>query len=137
MDDLEKVANLLYGPGEVMPGIDMSLEEACARGAAAGLFDEVPFCVVRDWIWIDLIVPDSIREAFQTPQTPAHQPVMVYAHSVLYDSARRFDVGDWVRTTQLVEFSDAFLFKTRNTRYALVGPGVRKSAELSTVLKIF
>lgn len=134
MDDLEKVANLLYGPGEVMPGIDMSLEEACARDAAAGLFDRAPFCVVRDWIWIDLIVPDSIRESLQTS---GHQPVMVYAHSVLYDSARRFDVGDWVRTTQLVEFSDAFLFKTRNTRYALVGPGVRKSAELSTVLKIF
>jgi len=62
MDDLKKVSHLLYAPGEVMPGIEMSLAEACARGSAAALFDEMPFCVVRDWIWIDLIVPDSIRE---------------------------------------------------------------------------
>lgn len=50
MDDLKKVSHLLYAPGEVMPGIEMSLAEARARGSAAALHDEVPFCVVRDWI---------------------------------------------------------------------------------------
>lgn len=80
MDDLKKISHLLYAPGEVMPGIEMSLAEACARGSAAALHDEVPFCVVRDWIWIDLIVPGR----------------------VLYDSANRFQEGDWVRTTQLI-----------------------------------
>lgn len=50
MDDLKKISHLLYAPGEVMPGIEMSLAEACARGSAAALHDEVPFCVVRDWI---------------------------------------------------------------------------------------
>ncbi len=37
MDDLKKVSHLLYAPGEVMPGIEMSLAEACARGSAAAL----------------------------------------------------------------------------------------------------
>lgn len=133
MDDLKKISNLLYAPGEVMPGLEMSLEEACARGAAAALFDAMPFCAVRDWVWIDLIVPESIRE---TLQASGQQPVMVYAGHVLYDSARRFEAGDWVRTTQLVEFADECIFKTRNTRYVLVGPGVRKSAEFSTVFSI-
>lgn len=134
MDDLKKISDLLYAPGEVMPGIDMALEEACARGAAAGFIDEKPFCVVRDWIWIDLIVPDALREALQAS---GQQPVMVYASQVLYDSAQRFNFGDCVRTTQLVEFADGCIFRTRNTRYVLVGPGVRKSAEASTVLKMF
>lgn len=134
MDDLKKVSHLLYAPGEVMPGIEMSLAEACARGSAAALFDQLPFCVVREWIWIDLIVPDSIRE---TLQASGQLPVMVYASQVLYDSAQRFNFGDCVRTTQLVEFADGCIFRTRNTRYVLVGPGVRKSAEASTVLKMF
>lgn len=116
MDDLKKVSYLLYAPGEVMPGIEMSLAEACARGSAAALLDEVPFCVVRDWIWIDLIVPDAIRE---TLQAAGQQPAMVYAGRVLYDSANRFQEGDWVRTTQLIEFADGCIFRTRNTRYVL------------------
>jgi len=45
---------------------------------------------------------------------------MVYAGHVLYDSARRFEAGDWVRTTQLVEFADECIFRTRNTRYVLL-----------------
>ncbi|MCW3147019.1 hypothetical protein N8H22_00185 [Stutzerimonas stutzeri] len=134
MDDLKKVSHLLYAPGEVMPGIEMSLAEAHARGSAAALHDEVPFCVVRDWIWIDLIVPDAIRE---TLQASGQQPAMVYAGRVLYDSANRFQEGDWVRTTQLIEFADGCIFRTRNTRYVLAGPGACKSAELTTVLKIF
>lgn len=62
---------------------------------------------------------------------------MVYAGRVLYDSANCFQEGDWVRTTQLIEFADGCIFRTRNTRYVLAGPGARKSAELTTVLKIF
>jgi len=134
MDDLKKVSNLLHGHGEIMPGIEMSLEEALARIDASGLSAWTPFCVVRDWIWIDLILPDSLREQLRAE---GQQPVMIYSHSVLYDSSRRFDVGDWVRTTQLVEFTDGCFFRTRNTVYVLAGDGVRKEAELSTVLKIF
>ncbi len=134
MDDVRKISELLHGSGEVLPGIEMSLSEACARGTAAGLYDETPFCVVQDWIWIDLKVPASIRDLLQAA---GQQPVMVYAHRVLYDSAGRFGAGDWVRTTQLVEFSDGCLFRSRNTRYVLVGPGIRKGAELAAVLNIF
>ncbi|WP_434456583.1 hypothetical protein JQR85_13995 [Stutzerimonas urumqiensis] len=134
MEDFKKVSDLLYVPGEIMPGVEMTLEEACTRGMSASFCDGAPFCVVSDWIWIDLIVPDALRE---TLVASGQQPAMVYASRVLYDSARRFEAGDWVRTTQLVEFTDECIFKTRNTRYVLSGPGVRKSAELCTVLKIF
>ena len=63
--------------------------------------------------------------------------MILYSHSVLYDSARRFDVGDWVRTTPLVSFSEGCFFQTRNTLYVLVGDGLRKQTELSTVMSFF
>ena len=50
---------------------------------------------------------------------------------------RRFDVGDWVRTTALVNFSEGCFFQTRNTLYVLVGDGQRKQAEFSTVMSLF
>ncbi len=134
MDDIRKVADLLYGPGEVMPGIEMSLEQALERVKTFTHFPEEPYCVVRNWIWIDLILPDRVREELKAA---GQESVMLYADSVLYDSNRRFDVGNWVRTTPLISFSEGCCFRTRNTLYVLVGSGLRKRAELPTVVKIF
>ncbi|MCY1559454.1 hypothetical protein D9M68_964970 [compost metagenome] len=61
---------------------------------------------------------------------------MLYAHNVLFDSDRRFDVGDWVRTTPLVSFSEGCFFQTKNTLYVLVGDGERKRAEFNTVMSL-
>lgn len=133
MNELEKITGLLYGAGEVMPGIEMTMEQARDRVLASDLSSFVPYCIVRDWIWIDLILPDPALEQFQAA---GQQPVMLYSHSVLYDSARRFDVGDWVRTTPLMTFSDGCFFRTRNSLYVLVGDGVRKRAELTTVMSL-
>lgn len=133
MNELEKITGLLYGAGEVMPGIEMTMEQARDRVLASDLSSFVPYCIVRDWIWIDLVLPDPALEQFQAA---GQQPVMLYSHSVLYDSARRFDVGDWVRTTPLVTFSEGCFFRTRNSLYVLVGDGVRKRAELPTVMSI-
>ncbi|OQR35336.1 hypothetical protein BWR15_15500 [Pseudomonas sp. T] len=133
MNDLEKIADFLYGPGQTIPGIEMTWEQARERVEASHHSVWVPYCVVRDWVWIDLILSAPELEQFHAA---GQQPVVMYSHSVLYDSARRFDVGDWVRTTPLVSFSDSCFFRTRNSLYVLVGDGVRKSAELSTVMSL-
>lgn len=133
MNDLEKVMDLLHGSGEVMPGIDMTVEEALERARGKEEFRDLPYCIVRDWIWIDLIVPDQLAYAWAGKL----QPVMLYAHCVLYDSNQRFNPGDWVRTSPLIAFTDDCFFRSRNTLYVLVGNGTRKRAELSTVASIF
>ncbi|MCY1379952.1 hypothetical protein D9M69_677220 [compost metagenome] len=56
---------------------------------------------------------------------------------MIYDSARRWDVGDFVRTSPLYRFDEGFLFKTLNSIYVLLGPGQRKRATLETVGRIF
>ena len=89
--------------------------------------------LVREWIWIDLDLPDDVREEMSRMQL---QPVMLYG-DVLIDSLGRFEGGDWLRSTPLVLFSQGCLFETRDTVYVLLGHGLRKRAELSAMVKIF
>jgi hypothetical protein len=132
MDDLNAVTDLLHGEGATMLGHELAEEKAVAR--VRERFPSKPFCLVRDWIWIDLTMPDSVRAALERS---ARQPVMLYAHQVVLDSRCRFSPGDWVRSTPLVAFTDDCFFETENSVYVLLGNGVRKTAELTTVNKVF
>lgn len=131
MDKLLAVMTLLDDQGEPMAGIEMSLDEAKAR---CGFAQALPFarCVVRDWIWIDLVLKEKDRVAVRAA---GQEPVMLYG-TVVLDSAGRFDPGNWVRTTLLVSFSEGCLFRTRNSLYVLVGDGQRKRATLETVMAL-
>lgn len=132
MDELHAVSDMLYGPGQPMSGSAMTNEQALAlmqnRRLMAG------FCLVRDWIWLDLDVTDAQRAELEKTN---RQPVILYAHTVIYDSQRRWDVGDFVRTSPLYSFDEGFLFQTFRTFYVLLGDGLRKRAALETVGRIF
>ncbi len=131
MGELGSVTNMLYGPGEPMPGAPMSDDQAL--GYMRGLRPYSEFCLVRDWIWIDInVTAAQLAELEKTRR----QPVIIFSHSVIYDSMRRWDVGDLVRTSLLHEFRDGFLFQTLNTDYVLLGQGMRKRAALETVGRI-
>ena len=132
MSELSGVSDLLYGAGVPMVGIEISDDEAVERVRKQFRFSD--YCLVRDWIWIDLDVSDEQRALLEKT---GRQPTIVYAHTVIYDSARRWDVGDFVRTSPLHAFHDGFLFQTWNTVYLLLGDGLRKRAALETVGRIF
>ena len=55
MDLIRKIEALLHGPGEPMSGSAMTNDEALEYGSAT--FNGAPFCLVRNWIWLDLEVP--------------------------------------------------------------------------------
>jgi hypothetical protein len=132
MKELDELTRLLYGPGERMTGSGMSNEQARAYGYEH--FSHFQYCLIRDWIWVDLEVTEA-----QLIELNKHsrRPVLIYARTVIYDSARRWDVGDFVRTSPLYSFEDGFLFKTTNSVYILLGDGVRKCAKPETVGRIF
>jgi hypothetical protein len=98
------------------------------------LYPRKPHCLVERWTIFNVDVTeeeqDKIRSAGQLP-------MVLYAHDVRFDSERRFDVGDWVRSSFAVSFEEGFLFETRNTVYVLKGSGYEKSASLKTVLSFF
>lgn len=132
MSELSGVFDLLYGAGAPMAGSEMSDEEAVE--CVCNRFRFAEYCLVRDWIWVDLDLSDEQRSLLEKT---GRQPSVVYARTVIYDSARRWDVGDCVRTSPLHAFHDGFLFQTWNTVYVLLGDGLRKRATLETVGRIF
>lgn len=132
MNAQDEIFQLLYSPGDHMTGSAMTDDEALAFAR-----DKLPFgqyCLVRDWIWIDLDV-NQLQAA--ELQKYLRKPALIYAHSVIIDSERRWDVGDSVRTSPLVSFEDDFLFRTTNSTYLLLGDGVRKRAPFDVVGQIF
>jgi hypothetical protein len=131
MDLTKAIEALLHGPGEPMTGSAMTNDEALEYGRAT--FNGAPFCLVRNWIWGQLDVSEEQRDDLAAMQL---YPAVLYAHSIVYDSSRRWDVGDFVRTTLLHAFEDGFVFRTRNTRYVLLGDGLRKLAYTKTLALI-
>lgn len=132
MNELKALADLLYGPGQQMAGSEMSDEE-CMVYARSNL-PSGNYCLVRGWIWLDLDVSEELHAALAKTQ---RQPVLLYAHNVVFDIKRRWDVGDFVRTSPLHAFEEDFHFKTLNTTYLLLGNGIRKRANAETVARIF
>ncbi|MGK9066606.1 DUF6957 family protein [Stutzerimonas chloritidismutans] len=132
MDQLNTVHALLYGPGAPMLGHEATEVEIIAR--VRELFPGLSYCLVRHWIWIDLDISDAAREELKKAQ---RQPVMLYAHEVVFDSLGRFNKGDWVRSTPLLRFTEGGFFQTQNTVYVLLGHGKRERAEPSTVASIY
>lgn len=92
------------------------------------------YCIISSWLWVDLdVTPEQLAALTKTQR----QPVVVYAHNVIFDSSRRWDVGDFVRTSPLHAFHEGFIFQTLNSIYILLGDGVRKRATLETVANLF
>lgn len=131
MKQLSDITDLLYGDGEPVTGGELTLEEAIALGEAHGRGK--PYRVVRNWIWTVLEVSEKHAEY---AERTGLQPIVVYAHEVMYDSSYRFSPGDWVRTTPLLNFTEPCLFETTNTLYILVGEGKRKIASAKTIVSI-
>ena len=131
MSELDSLSNLFNGDGEVMTGSPMTDEQALNFMRDLRLNTE--YCLVRDWIWIDLnVTPAQLAELGKTRR----QPAVIFAHSVIYDSAKCWDVGNLVRTSPLHEFRNGFLFQTLNSVYVLLGDGLRKRAAVDTVGQI-
>jgi len=124
--------DLLGDPGVVTSGSDLSLEDVLAHAKAR--YRWMPCCVVEDWVIFDVVVTE---DELAKVRAAGCLPMIVYAHNVRHDDNRRFEPGHWVRSTIATEFSEGFLFVTRNTVYVLKGNGYRKSASLKAIYAIY
>ncbi|MGU9849507.1 DUF6957 family protein [Pseudomonas koreensis] len=125
---LDEIAQFFYGSGEVVLGWHGEQEEIIVL--AERTFPGKPFCLVKQWIIADLqLIQDEQRKL----SSMGILPTVVYAHEVVLDSRRRFSPGHWVRTNFGISHDHPCMFETKSTVYLLLGDGVRKPAELSTV----
>ena len=132
MEKLNEITALLFSAGLPMSGAKVSQDEAVR--IVRERYPYAEYCIVSNWRWIDLeVTPVQLSELTRTNRKPA----VIYADTVIYDSSRRWDVGDFVRTSFLHKFEDGFIFKTLNSTYILIGNGVRKRATLEAIGRIF
>lgn len=122
----------LYGPGEPRNGSMDSYE--ALTGLVQALYPRKPYCLIEGWT---IFRADVTEDELKKIHSEGQLPLIVFGQNVIFDSERRFDVGDWVRSTFAVSFKEGFLFETRNTVYVLMGPGNEKVASLKTVLSFF
>ncbi|MEW9046721.1 MAG: hypothetical protein AB2387_06540 [Stutzerimonas stutzeri] len=132
MAELQELTDLLFSTGMPMPGSMVDQAEAVRIVRERYPYSE--YCIISSWLWVDLdVTPEQLAALTKTQR----QPVVVYAHNVIFDSSRRWDVGDFVRTSPLHAFHEGFIFQTLNSIYILLGDGVRKRATLETVGRLF
>lgn len=121
----------IIGPSAVMQGSSVELHEAIR--ITKERFPGQSFCVVEDWVWLDLDAPDLITEELASK---GQQPVMLLVFNALYDSSSSAN-HHWFRSTPLVEFNDGMFFLTAHKLYVLLGPGRRKTMSFSAVVRLF
>lgn len=131
MTTLREVMDVLYSAGEPMSGSGMNDDEALAYARQS--FPDGNYCLVRNWRLLDLVVTESQRLLLAKTR---RQPALIYAHTVIYDSERRWDVGDFVRTS-LLHQHEGFHFRTLNSVYLLLGPGTRIRVSADAVASVF
>ena len=132
MTDLSSSSELLDGPGEPRQGA-MDTDEQLIELVRA-LYPYKPYCLVKDWT---IFKVDVTEDELNKIQAAGQLPLVLFARNVRFDSERRFDVGDWVRSTMATSFQEGFLFETRNTVYVLCGNGHEKATSLKTALSFF
>jgi hypothetical protein len=123
MVTLDEISQLFYGAGEEMPGWPGSQEDLISLAARS--FPGKAFCVVRQWILIDLIMtPEESEKLTELGLLPA----TLFAHEVVLHSQGRFEPRMWARSYFGKTFTEGCIFETKNTVYLLWGPGQRKEA---------
>lgn len=127
MVTLEEISRLLYGAGEEMPGWQGTQDELNALSARA--FPGKAFCVVRQWILINLTVNSDEKEKLTGLGL---LPATIFAHEIVLDSKDRFQPSMWVRSNFGKSFTEGCMFETKSTVYLLLGPGLRKDASIAT-----
>jgi hypothetical protein len=125
------ISGFLNEPGEPLMGLDMTEGEAVAL--VKQHFPDKPYCVVANWMLIELDVDEVSLKAVKRLGS---EPYLVYAHNVLQDSRGRFRRGDWVRSTLQMSFTQGGLFETANTVYVLLGQGCSKTSVPEVVMSI-
>lgn len=130
MVTLNEISQLLYGAGEEMPGWLGFQEELISLAAKS--FPGKAFCVVRQWILIDLTVTPAEKDKLTTLGL---LPATVFAHEVVLDSQGRFQPSMWVRSNFGIS-SSPYMFETKNTVYLLLGPGLKKEASIGAAFSM-
>lgn len=118
---VREIVDFLYGTTPVIQGTNLSRDET--REELRRRNPKKQFCLVRDWILVELDITDEAREQIEKDGFKAQ---FIHAHEVVEDSAGRWPPGYWVRTSLQLKYEGDGFFETRSTVYVLMGEGRHK-----------
>lgn len=123
----ELIEDVLYGPAQTRGG--SRLEDAELIKLAHEEFEGQPFCIVRNWMMVDLLLSDAQE---RDVRKQGLHPTVLLINKVVFDSEARVPAGDSFITSYQKDFHGCF-FESKDILYILAGRGARKHASLSAV----
>lgn len=120
----ELLGDLLYGSARPLGGSKLSDDELVEL--AADTFKEKPFCVVRHWLILDVMLPESTEQQIKAQGLEA---TVLYAQAAVFDSENRHSPGDSLLSGYQSDF-DGCIFESKDRLYILAGRGARKYVSL-------
>lgn len=118
--DHELVVEALYGPAWMLGG--SKLGDDVLRDLARSEFPERPFCVVRQWMLLDIMLSDAEEHRILCEGL---QPTVLFANHIVQCSQLPSASGKGTITGYQKSFESCF-FETQKTLFILAGPGSRK-----------
>ena len=109
------------------------LEDREAVERAQVLYPEKGYCLVQDWVLLDLAGPE---ESLKRIRDEGFEPTILYSRRVVFDSRRRVDIGGWIRSMFQQSLSAEGFFETKNSVYILLGKGFRKQVALEHIFPL-
>lgn len=125
--DTDLLGDLLFGPAQTLGGSKLGNDELIEL--AADTFIEKPFCIVRGWMLLDVMLPE-----FQEQEVKAQglEATVLYAQAVMFDSSNKLKPGDSVLSDFQSDF-EACIFESKDMLYILAGRGARKHVSAPAV----
>ncbi|GLO09858.1 hypothetical protein PPUJ20005_38270 [Pseudomonas putida] len=124
------ISDILYGPAIILGGSGLADPEVIS--AAVEEFSAQRFCVVRQWMLLDVLLPPEREEAIVASGLAG---TALYAHVLVHDSTGYLKVGTPVLTGFERSLSDCF-FESEQGLFILAGSGSRKSISLPAFLAL-
>lgn len=125
--DTDLLGDLLFGPAQPLGGSTLGDDELIKL--AADTFGEKPFCIVRGWMLLDVMLPDFQEREIKAQSLEA---TVLYAQAVMFDSSNKLKPGDSVLSDFQIDFEEC-IFESKGVLYILAGRGARKHASAPAV----
>lgn len=114
------VSELLYGQAQPLCG--SGLDDLSLIQIAKTEFADRPFCIVRNWMILDVMLPASDMEEVAAAE---QHPMVLFAHDVTYDSLTTQHRDVPLVTRYAKDFFGCF-FEDGATVFILAGRGARR-----------
>jgi hypothetical protein len=125
--DADLLGDLLFGSARPLGGSKLGDDELIEL--AADTFKEKPFCIVRHWMILDVMLPESDEQEIKAQGLDA---TVLYAQAAVFDSQNKHSPGDSILSGYQCDF-DGCIFESNTTIFILAGRGARKHVSFPAV----